>query len=311
MSESYFRPIAKSWAKEVNANPVLEKCDYLFFPGYAHIALFLSKKIKVIFLSDATAYLMMDYYWYNINKSSKRMALYLDVAAVKNALINIRSSQWAVNSLINEYQCKKNNCYVLEFGPNIDTKDIRQSQPYKGGQLQILFSGIDWNRKGGDMAVSIVETLRSKGYDIRLVVVGPRTEPQNCKGKPYIDYYGYLNKNIEKEYFEYIKLFQRSHLFLLPTKAECSAIVYSEAAAAGLPCYTYLTGGAGNYVINGLNGYAFPEGSSFHAFVDQIVNDIETGKLMTLGQGALKLYKEKLNWETWSKGFSKIIQGLE
>lgn len=311
MGESYFRPIAKSWAKEVETNPVLEECDYLFFPGYAHIALFLSKKIKVFFFSDATAYLMMDYYWHNINKLSRRMSFNLDVAAVKNALVNIRSSQWAVNSLIEEYQCNKNNCYILEFGPNIDTKDIRQSQPYKGGQLHILFSGIDWNRKGGDMAVKIVEILRSNGYDVHLNVVGPRTEPLNCKDKPYIDYFGYLDKNIEKEYFEYIKLYGKSHLLLLPTKAECSAIVYSEAAAAGLPCYTYMTGGASNYVINGLNGYALPEGASAQAFVDQIINDIQTGKLMKLGQGAQKLFKEKLNWETWSNGFSKILQGLE
>ena len=94
----------------------------------------------------------------------------------------------------------------------------------------------------------------------------------------------------------------------MPTKAECGAIVYSEAAAAGLPCYTYLTGGAGNYVVNGVNGFALPEGASADAFAEQILNDINTGRMPSLHEGALKLFNEHLSWEAWAKGFSKIMQ---
>ena len=94
----------------------------------------------------------------------------------------------------------------------------------------------------------------------------------------------------------------------MPTKAECGAIVYSEAAAAGLPCYTYLTGGAGNYVVNDVNGYALPEGSPASAFAEQILKDIRTGRMPSLHEGALNLFKEKLSWEAWARGFKKILE---
>lgn len=50
-----------------------------------------------------------------------------------------------------------------------------------------------------------------------------------------------------EEYREYVKIFHDSHILLLQTKAECSGIVFSEAASFGLPSYTHLTGGTGDY----------------------------------------------------------------
>lgn len=303
-----FRPIAKILAEEIDLNPVVKGCDYLFFPTGAQIALFVKTKKPVISVSDQTAQLMIDYYWLNINKKSKKMAIDLDKAASQKAVVNIRSSQWTIDSVIYDYRCDKEKCYVLEFGPNIDTADIKPCSVYPGeGNLRILFSGRDWNRKGGEIAVEVVERLRSDGIDAQLIVVGPCKCPKSCKDKSYIDFVGYLNKNNPKDYHQYIDLYEKSHIFILPTKAECSAIVYSEAAAAGLPCYTYLTGGVGNYVVNGVNGYTLPEGSPASFFANQIINDIHEGSLSSLREGALRLFKDRLNWEAWKDGFIKIM----
>lgn len=97
---------------------------------------------------------------------------------------------------------------------------------------------------------------------------------------------------------------------LLPTKAECGAIVYSEAAASGLPCYTYLTGGSGDYVVDGVNGRTLPLGSSANEFADQIIKDIEEGNMPKFREGAFHLYREKLSWDAWSKGFSNIMRKI-
>lgn len=304
----HFRPSVKAWAKEVDANLELKECDYLFYPLAAKIAIY-TKNIKpYINLSDYTVPDMLDYYFHNITKKSKTMAIEMDAVAAQNAFINIRSSQWANDGLLNYYHCAPNKCHILEFGPNIDTKDIRQGQTYEGGQLRLLFSGKDWKRKGGDIAVETVEILRSKGIDARLIVAGPYVCPESCKGKDYIDYIGYLNKNNADDYDKYLSLYEHSHMLLLPTKAECSAIVYSEAAATGIPCYTYLTGGVGNYIVNEVNGYALPEGSPASAFAEQILKDIRTGRIPSLHEGALNLFKEKLSWEAWARGFKKIME---
>ena len=254
---------------------------------------------------------MIDYYWFDINKWSKRMAREMDEATAKKAMVNIRSSQWAYDSLISDYHIDKDKCHILEFGPNIDAKDIRKNKPYDGGQLRILFSGVDWPRKGGDIAIETVEQLRGLGVDARLLVVGQRIFPKACVGKDYIEFMGYLDKNIPEDYQKYLSLYEQSHLFLLPTKAECGAIVYSEAAAYGLPCYTYLTGGSGDYVLDGINGRLLPAGSPAISFAEQIIRDILESKLQTLREGALRLFNQKLSWEAWSKGFAEIMGSYE
>ena len=303
----HFRPLDKVWAKDIDANPKVRECDYLFFPLGSQIALYTKIKKPFINLSGYTVPLMMDYYYFDILERSKGMAIDMDRAASKEAFINIRSSDWANDSLINDYHCDKNRCFVLEMCANIDTKDIKENSPYNGGQLRILFSGVDWNRKGGDIAVEVVKIMRDKGIDAHLIVVGPRKCPESCMGKPYVNFIGYCDKNNPSDYQKYIDLYEQSHISLLPTKAECGAIVYSEAAAAGMPCYTYLTGGTGNYVINGVNGYALPEGSSALDFAEQIINDINEGRLPKLREGAKKMFVERLSWEVWSNRFHDIM----
>ena len=304
----HFKPLAKAYGKNIVQNTIINECDFLFFPGGAQIAQYIPNNHKpVIYLSDATAHSFIDYYFKDINKHSKAMAMELEYKATKDASINIRSSQWAIDSVINECDADPRNCHVLEFGPNIDLKDIELGKTYDGGELRILFIGKDWNRKGGDIVVEIVEKLRSKGVDAQLGIAGPRKEPASCAGKDFICCYGFLNKNNPTDYHKIIDLYSQSHIFLLPTKAECSAIVFSEAAAAGLPVYTYMTGGTGNYVIDGVNGHTFPIGSSAEVFAEQIYHDIKHNQLKSLREGALKLSKEKLSWEVWSRKFRQII----
>ena len=63
----------------------------------------------------------------------------------------------------------------------------------------------------------------------------------------------------------------------------------------------------GNYVINGVNGYALPEGSSALDFAEKIINDINEGRLPKLREGAKKMFVERLSWEVWSNRFHDIM----
>ncbi len=306
----HFRPILKLYAKELDLNTVVRECDFLFFPGGAQIALYTQVKKPVIYYTDASIFIMIGYYMNNISKKSEKMAKELELEAAQNAMVNIRASQWAIDSVIEDCHCDKNRCFVLEFGPNVDTMDMKRNIPYDGGELKILFSGVDWRRKGGDIAVETVELLRGRGIDARLIVAGPRECPQKCQGKQYIEFVGFLNKNNKEDYQRYLKLYESSHIFLLPTKAECAGVVFAEASAMGLPCYTYLTGGTGNYVVSGVNGYALPEGSSAKDFAEQIFNDIKTEKLQILRDGGVNLFKNRLSWEAWQDGFAKIMKTI-
>ena len=297
---------ARKFAQSIDKEKI-SGCSYLFFPGGAQIGIYLKTSVPIIYLADATVYQMVDYYWFNIDKSAIREAKSLEKRASQKSFINIRASQWAVDSTINDCQVDKNKCYVLEFGANIDSKNITPNPVYERGRLNVLFSGVDWERKGGEIAVEIVGILREKGLDAHLLIVGPKVIPQQYNRAEYIEYYGFLDKNNSEDYKKYIQLYKRSHLFLLPTKAECAGVVFSEASGYGLPSYTYDTGGTTNYVINGKNGFAFPLGSSPEVFANKILNDVKSGVLKTYHNNALSLYKCQLSWEAWSLRFREIM----
>ena len=100
-------------------------------------------------------------------------------------------------------------------------------------------------------------------------------------------------------------------MFILPTQAECSATVYCEAAGIGVPTYTSLTGGTGNYVIDGVNGRTFSVGASAQEYAEKIKEDLDSGNLKKFHEGALKMYETKLSWKAWSKRFKQIMDDVK
>lgn len=304
---THFIPEVYSYSKSIIKNKEFNKCDVLFFPRGGQVGLYLKTNKPIIYYSDATAHIMVDYYWKNIHPLSIKMARHLEKKASQKAFINLRSSQWAINSVINDCKCPASHCFVLEFGANIDASDIKPIVPYKNGQLRILFSGVDWERKGGDIAVETVKILRKNGIDATLHIVGIKKLPAYCNKSDFIINHGFLNKNNPKDYQQYIKIFSKSHIMLLPTQAECSAIVFCEAAGYGLPTYTYATGGTKNYVVNDVNGHALSPTKNASDFAMCILEDIRLNHMQSLHEGALRLYYEKLSWPAWAKHFKRII----
>lgn len=299
--------IVKMYAKSIRQDSYFKECDYLFFPGGAQIALYLKTDKPVIYYTDATFHVMENYYCYNLQEKAKVKGERLEESATQNASINIRSSQWAADSVVRDCHANPKTSYVLEFGPNLDLKDLKPCLPYNGGTLNVLFSGVDWERKGGDIAVKTVELLNLHGIKSHLYIAGIRKLPEYCKGLPFITHVGFLNKNISNQYQQYIKLWQTSHILLLPTKAECSAIVFSEAAAFGQPVYTYDTGGIGNYVIENINGHRLSLSATAEEFAQVIENDVRMKRMDELSKGALDMSRERLSWECWARKFSKIV----
>lgn len=141
--------IAKMYARSIRKNQYFEECDYLFFPGGAQIALYLKTNKPIIYYTDATFHVMENYYFHNLLEKEKVKSERLEELATQNASINIRSSQWAGDSVVRDCHANPETSYVLEFGSNLDLKDLKPCLPYKGGTLNVLFSGVEWKRKGG------------------------------------------------------------------------------------------------------------------------------------------------------------------
>ena len=307
---NYNRAYCRLSASSINKK-LYEGCDYLFVPCNACLLPYLPKDIPIIFYTDTTHKLMVGYYW------KKKLPLRTinhgeacEQAGISRATLNLRSSNWAAESVVKDYGYDPQKSYVIEFGANIDESDLLSNtlKYAEGETINILFSGVEWERKGGDIAVETVRLLNERGIKSQLVIAGIKKLPQQYVGLPYINYVGFLNKNNPEEYKRYVQLWRDATIFLLPTQAECSAIVYCEASAYGVPIFTYNTGGTSNYVIDGINGYKLSPSDGAAEFADRIERNLNKSSLQAMHEGGIRLYKKKLSWPAWSNRFREIMK---
>jgi len=285
------------------------KCDYLFFSGQSLLLSNLKTEKPIIYYSDATFDLTVNYHWRNLASWNIKQGHAIERTALVKSSIVIHASKWANTSAIDFYKTSKTKCHILEFGANLDDNDIEDSETYTTNrELKILFSGTNWERKGAEIAIDTVDFLNKKNIKTKLIIVGVNTVPEKFRNISFIEYVGFLNKNIVQQYEKYISIIKQSHLFLLPTKIECAGIVFCESSAFGLPIFTYDTGGIANYVINGCNGYRLPLSEKGDAFAHKIIECINQNELLKLKKGGQQLYKEKLSWKSWAERFKGVLK---
>jgi hypothetical protein len=171
----------------------------------------------------------------------------------------------------------------------------------------VLFLGVDWKRKGGEIAVDAIKWLNENGIKSVLHIVGIQELDSSIANLPYVDNVGRLNKNDATQYNRLIELIKGSHCMLLPTMAECAGIAFVEASAYGLPSFTHDTGGVKDYVMNGVNGYTLPLGSTAEDFGRKIKECVQNGELGKMSETAIELYKSTLNWDNWAKEVTKVL----
>ena len=293
-------------SKTINMSAV-QQCDVLFAPFCSEALYSLRTDKPIIYLSDATFNIMVDYYFKGISSYAIKQGNKVEQRAMDRSKAIIVSSQWAANSAINDYHQNPSKVHIVEFGANLEDKDIIEKTFDYNGHLHILFLGVDWKRKGGQIAVDACKWLNENGVLATLHIVGIKELDESIKELPYVDYVGFLNKNYPEQYNRLVAVIKQCHCMLLPTLAECSAIAFSESSANGLPVFSHLTGGVGNYVYNGINGYLLPLGSTGVDFGTKIKECLECGELKKMSETAKGVYKEKLNWNVWANKVEKIL----
>ena len=289
----------------------LSDCDLIFAPFSSEALFCIKKERPIIYLSDATFNVMVDYYFKNLTSGSIKQGNQVEQRALSKSDAIIVSSDWAAKSVINDYKQPEEKVYVIEFGANIDDEDIIPHKFEYDGHLNLLFLGVDWERKGGSIAVDTCRWLNDNGIKTTLHVIGTKRLNDKIKNLPFVDYVGFLNKNSPEQYEKLVSIIKKCHCLLLPTLAECSAIAFCESSANGLPIFSHVTGGVKNYVEDGRNGYLLPIGSTGADFGRKIKECLETGELGKMSETSKTVYKEKLNWDVWANKVEKIICNLK
>lgn len=264
----------------------------------------------IIYISDAPICAMINYYpgFTGMPEWNIRQSIDMDKGVLRNVDKIVFSSEWASRAA-SPYGCDQ-KIEVVEFGANINSKIDFQRGYESDKPLELLFLGVDWERKGGELAVTATEWLNGNGVPARLHIVGIKKLPEQYSNHPYILQHGFLNKNNPADSEKLENIMRRADLLLLPTKAECSAIAFAEAAAFGLPVFTHLTGGTSSYVIDGVTGCLLPIGSSGKDFGISIRSALKNNQLTEMPRHAINLYHSRLNWGVWAKRISNLINNL-
>ena len=172
----------------------------------------------------------------------------------------------------------------------------------------MLFIGYDIIKKGLNIAFEVFCIMNSK-YKIKtsLTVIGGKPNETMLK-QPSFCYIGMLDKNNPDDMKKLCNELASANLFIFPTKHEYHGIVNCEAAAYGLPIFSYNTCGVSSYVINGFNGYLLPLGSEPTKFAEIIYNSIKSEELTKMSANSRYLFERYFNWNSWGKESMSIMK---
>lgn len=291
-------------ADRINERLAGQEYDIVFSPGSLPISYLRTTK-PIVFFSDATYDCMARQYEGQnaLSRNSIMQGHRAEASAIHNASLIFYTSEWASRSAITVYSANPDKIMPLGFGPNLPVHipegriekmlNERKERTVK----TFLFMGIDWQRKGAGLAIEVIRQLNERGINSHVILVGCQVPPGVIL-PPFVTHYPFVSKSTPVGIAFLQQLFEKADFFILPTQADYTPIVFSEAASFGLPIITTDVGGCRSVVLNGVTGFCLPRDH----FVEEAVRKItwlcaneEVYESFCLD--AFYHYKRTLNWE--------------
>lgn len=332
VKESVFRSAAKGRSAlsakvyKLDRNPLLLKgyadsiarelerqgpFDLLVSPSTVPISL-LDVSTPAVVWTDAVIPLMLNYYpeFSSWSAGSIRTATAMERLSLERTSMFVGSSAWArrgAEALIGGSNAAT-KCGDVMFGANLDAAAAFRAKPCVPVSPKLLLVGVDWRRKGVDVAIDATRTLRRSGVDASLDVVGC-LPPRGTEVPDYVNVWGYLSKSTSQGRELLMKLFTSATIYIMASSAECTPIVLCEAAAMGLPAVASSTGGVGSVVAPGKSGLLVEDFTSGAGFADAVLSVLSSNASYSAFQeGAVDEYWTRLNWRSAA---AALFDGVE
>jgi glycosyltransferase involved in cell wall biosynthesis len=269
----------------------------------------------LILVQDSTFLRLLDFYpgyeRERLTETTIQNGIAMDRAALANCAKVIYSSHWAADSAREDYGVAPEKIIVQPFGANLHAlptdEAVRKAIAQRGtGPCRLVFVGVAWQRKGGDLAVAVAQELNDRGIACELDLIGSHPT-SDLPG--WVRRYGYLPRRDPQSMTRLAELLARSDFMILPSRADCTPIVLSEAAACGLPVATTAVGGIAEIVGNSGWAKAFAPASQAAPIADWIEHAYrDRAHYEQMALKALNEYKIRLNWTTFAR---TLMTGLE
>lgn len=308
--------ILRGYAQQLERQIAGSKADCVVCHGWLPVA-DAALSVPLIVHNDAPIVRLIDYYPYysGITDDTVRALYEAEKKALAKAAIAVYASDWAADGVREVYPEYAHKVRVIPYGPALPAHCIpndveplveaRSTTP----RCELLFLGVDWERKRGPFALDIVRQLNAAGIPARLTVAGcsPRISETD---KQWVDVRGFVDTRTEHGAQQLCALFCRSHLLVLPVQAEAFGLVFAEASAFAVPSFATATGGVPTAVRDGVGGILFSDSASAEDYCSAIIALMRSGAYRELAYSARRDYEERLHWKNIAQQWAMLLDSV-
>lgn len=304
----YSRPCMAEWAHRVQVAVERSSCDIVFTAERSRWAVALLKTAKpIVVFTDSTMRSTKElggYFIDDLPAMQVARAARTEQVLYRKARTILVASEWARNSVVNDYGISPDRVAVLPFGANLLRHEVPAPEDARrrrsSDECRLLWLGGNWHRKGGDRAVLIRDELDKLGISARLTLVGSDKGPSIAT--PRVQTIGPLDKSNPDQARQLWEIFRSSDFHLLPTRAETFGIACAEANAFGLPTIAPALGGLPEVVRHDVNGILMAPDATPTEYARRIAElHANPDRYRRLSDGARLLFETVHNWDTWGQ----------
>lgn len=261
---------------------------------------------------------LFDYYqtFTGLCKRTQRDLIQMDRAAVKNCARLIFASDWAAKRAMDLYGATEEQVKVVPYGANLvsgfsraEAEKLVAEKPLND-VCRLLFTGVEWKRKGGDTAIKAVEILNAQGIRTEITFLGTDPARHMAHVPDFVKSAGFLSPAKPDELERMKRLYREAHVLIQPCRAECFGHIFPEANSFALPAIASNTGGIPTAVHEGINGYCV-DVENTPAYAERIAALLtEPAEYRALCLRAFDDYTQRLNWPAAARQVADILEKL-
>ena len=306
----------KHYARQIERRLGSVQVDAVFCPSSWPVA-YCDSKIPIIFWTDACFDGMVDFYksFSELAPPSIADGHAAERAALRRCSRAIYSSDWAAAIARETYFADMSKVRVVPFGGNVaDNPPLADVEAFVAGrdnrQCNLLLVGVDWERKGADIAVEAVKSLNERGFSARLTIIGC-VPPNPSVPLPQVEVIPFLDKSTPEGSRRFNEICRQSHFLMTPSRAEAFGLAIIEGNYFGLPCLAADVGGIPSIVVNETNGRLFDlrdRGASYADYILEVMRDPQ--RYRSLAMASARHANRKFSWKDSGAKVAAIIGGV-
>jgi glycosyltransferase involved in cell wall biosynthesis len=312
----YLTPAAqKQFARETEA-AIREYRPDAVLSISSHCLLYLEDPgVPVFMVSDAPWMTWKETYgaFEKLPLLGKRFAK-LEAEAARRCTKLIFSSEWATEEARRLYDVPPEKLCAQPMGANWTPRETSEElaqiiQARSRDELNLLFVGKDWERKGGPLALDVTRGLRAAGVPkVRLHIVGGNPQiPSDLQD--IVSVHGRLRQSDSVEGEKLRQLFLSAHFLIVPTQAECYGVVFAEAHAFGLPAVSRGVHAVPSIIQDGETGIVQAENDPASRYVERILAVAkDRDAYLKMAFAARARYEAKLNWHSFADAIADLMK---